>query len=253
MRILENHKNKPLTAWLLPICLLMVMLVSGCLPKSDETQFSSRDRSKALIRQYSLSFVQYATQSLNAVSRSAAWSNRTLGNGRLTVLGIPPENSEAADFLDSGFCKDDSDPLNVTEYIITWFRPNLGTEINIHSLGTSQSGMLGNELRTLLPSGDFGIMRSGVIRLSGLLDASGSNEITLPASCVLPIPEGSPVIVFQAPQRQEPDGFSRNQEGFTVEENALSGEVEIHRSHLIYDENGALISEINETYNTEFE
>ncbi len=197
---------------------IALLFLSGCLPESRDVSRHREKMSASLIRQYARTAIQYATVSQNAVLRSGDWEERTLVNGRLADIGIALPSNVHADYLDSGFCKWPSAGSGITEYVFTWFILNAGGEITMRSVGTNQTGLISGELAKLMPGGNFGVMGPGsVIEVSGFYTDVPGGTITVPPACRLSIPEGSPVIFLQAPERQPPADYDMYEEFFEID------------------------------------
>jgi hypothetical protein len=227
------------------LCIPAIFLLSACLPEPQKVHHQEREQTESLIKQYARSAVQYSAITQSAITRSDDWVEWSLGNGTLSSLGISLPGNMNVDYLDSGFCKEDTDPLNVTEYIFTWFILNDGTNISINSLGANQAGRLSKELGLLLPGGNFGIHKSGVLYLAGVDSTTATATLTLPANClVLPIPNGAPVIYYETGHREAPVDYQTSEEWFEVETN-----LDVSRNYLQEEsETGADLLDVDETY-----
>ncbi len=217
--------RRSISSALIPLALL---LLAGCLPQSQEENYQRRELSASLVRQYANSAVQFATLSMDAASVNF---QLVTGNGRLEDLGISLPDDIATGSLDSGVCIDDSDPDKAIVYIYTWFVPQSGTDIIVSTVG-SQSGRVAKEIARLLPGANSGVMKSGSIMLTGL-DGT-TTQMDFPAGCALPVPESSPVIAMRMITENEDAGYPLSEEWYTTEEDPVTGEIRIFRSHTIF-------------------
>lgn len=188
----------------------------ACLPDNTRSQaIQQHELVENKLNQQSMAALQYALASQNALSRNEDWQNQVLPQGTLKSLGISIGTDEgvSARDLSSGYCRDDTDPLDIKEMVVTWFSSQTGGRFTLRGVGESAGPFITAQISRISGNNYTGQNREGIIELAGNKDDTGLTQIILPTGCNLGIPEAAPVVIAYM-QREETGQHVSTQIGY---------------------------------------